>query len=649
VFNEEPAFVENIPTDRRWQNMLDVAEQFNLRACWSVPIKMANGQVSGSFALTSFESRPPSAFHKRLLDTGSYLAGIVLEREHLANNLVTAAIAFEHMREAVLVTDARHRIIQVNQAFERITGYPQEQAIGQTPRLLKSGRQSTDFYRSFYRALDEHGEWRGEIWNRRKNGDIYPQWLSVKAVLDKAGNLSGYVSVFADITDIKDSERRLWELAHHDPLCDLPNRLLFNARLEHAIQRAHRTSTRLGLLFVDLDRFKNINDSMGHQVGDELLKDVARRLQSAVHEDDTVARLGGDEFVILLEDIPDANSARRIASRIIECLSDPVAAGGKSLVVTASIGISLYPADGEDPETLLKHADAAMYQAKTLGRNRLAYYAPELTREIEQRLELEHDLRHGLARDEFSLHYQPQFASSDGRLVAVEALLRWQHPRHGMVPPNKFIPIAEETGLIGQLGCWVTETACNQAMAWRAGGFGEFRLAVNLSPYQLRGECTETLMAIFERTGFPAANFEFEVTETLLVEEGGFALSQLTEMRRRLGMHVAMDDFGTGHSSLGQLKHLPIDKLKIDRSFVSELTEGADDAAIVKAIILMAHTLGLQVVAEGVETPEQHRFLCRNGCDHLQGFLYARPTPAEEITQLLTNDKLRISNTCNKR
>jgi diguanylate cyclase (GGDEF)-like protein/PAS domain S-box-containing protein len=649
VFNEEPVFVENIPTDRRWQNMLDIAEQFNLRACWSVPIKMANGEVNGSFALTSFESRPPSPFHKRLLDTGSYLAGIVLEREHLARGLVTAAVAFEHMREAVVVTDASHRIIQVNQAFERITGYPQEEAIGQTPRLLKSGRQSKDFYGSFYRALDEQGEWRGEIWNRRKNGDIYPQWLSVKAVHDKAGNLAGYVSVFADITDIKDSERRLWELANHDPLCDLPNRLLFNARLEHAIQRAHRTSTQLGLLFIDLDRFKNINDSMGHQTGDELLKDVARRLQSAVHEDDTVARLGGDEFVILLEDIPDANSARRIANRIIERLADPVTAGGKSLVITASIGISLYPGDGHDPETLLKHADAAMYQAKTLGRNRLAYYAPDLTREIEQRLELEHDLRHGLARDEFSLHYQPQFASSDGRLVAVEALLRWQHPKRGMVPPNEFIPIAEETGLIGELGCWVTETACRQAMAWRAGGFEAFRLAVNLSPYQLRGECTETLMAIFERTGFPATSFEFEVTETLLVEEGGYALSQLTEMRRRLGMHVAMDDFGTGHSSLGQLKLLPIDKLKIDRSFVSELTEDANDAAIVKAIILMAHTLGLQVVAEGVETAEQHRFLCRNGCDHLQGFLYARPLPAEEITQLLTKDQLRITTTCNKR
>ena len=645
VYTREPVFVENILTDLRWHELLDIAERFNLRACWSVPIKAANDEVQGSFALTSFETRPPGPFHKRLLDTGSYLAGIVLERERQAQRLLTAGIAFEHMREAVMVTNAEHHIIQANKAFERITGYSAEEVIGQTPRLLSSGRQSPDFYRNFFRSLEEQGEWRGEIWNRRKNGDVYPQWLSVKAVYDGDGRLSTYVSVFADITDIKNSERKLWQLAHHDALSNLPNRLLLNARLDHAMQRAHRTSTKLALLFIDLDRFKNINDSMGHQVGDELLRDVSRRLQSAVHEDDTVARLGGDEFVVLLEDIPDANVSRRIANRIIERLSDPVTVRGKSLVVTASIGISLYPEDGQDSETLLKNADAAMYQAKNLGRNRLAYYAPGLTHEIQQRLELEQELRDGISRKEFTLHYQPQFASSDGRLVAVEALLRWNHPQRGMVPPNEFIPIAEETGLIGELGCWVTETACNQAMQWRAEGSPMFTLAVNLSPYQLRGECTETLMAILERTGFDAEWFEFEVTESLLIEEGGFALQQLTEMRERLGMKIAMDDFGTGHSSLGQLKCLPIGKLKIDRSFISDLPGDANDAAIVKAVILMAHTLGLEVVAEGVETREQHRFLCQSGCDHLQGFLYGKPMPAEEISRLLADNQLRITKT----
>jgi diguanylate cyclase (GGDEF)-like protein/PAS domain S-box-containing protein len=648
VFTRKPVFVDNILTDQRWSGLLEFAERFNLHACWSMPIKVGDGDVIGSFALTSFEIRPPGPFHKRLLDTGSYLAGIVLEREQQGNRLVTAGIAFEHMREGVMVTDAQHRIVQVNQAFERITGYDAEEAIGQTPGLLNSGRQSPDFYREFFRSLNESGEWRGEIWNRRKNGDIYPQWLSIKAVYTDDTSVSSHVSVFADITDTKDSERKLWQLAHHDALSNLPNRLLLNARLEHAIQRAHRNSTQLALLFIDLDRFKNINDSLGHQAGDELLQEIASRLRDAVHEDDTVARLGGDEFVVLAENVPDANSTRRIADRIIARLADPVMVRGKSLVATASIGISFYPTDAQEPEALLQHADAAMYKAKTQGRNRHAFYAPELTREIQQRLELEHDLRQGMALRQFSLHYQPQFASSDGRLVAVEALVRWKHPERGMVPPNEFIPVAEETGIIRELGCWVTETACKQAMQWQASGFPPFTLAVNLSPYQLRGECAGELSKIFDRTGFAPRWFEFEVTETLLVEDGGHALKQLTEMREQLGMGVAMDDFGTGHSSLGQLKFLPIGKLKIDRSFVSDLPDDGNDAAIVKAIILMAHTLGLEVVGEGVETQQQHRFLCQNGCDHVQGFFYARPMPAEEITRRLQDGQLVINNTCGK-
>ncbi|MCG6966089.1 MAG: EAL domain-containing protein [Chromatiaceae bacterium] len=643
VFRNEPVFIDNVLTDKRWSGMLDIAQQFMLQACWSMPIKASEGIVIGSFALTSFERRSPDPFHRRLLDTASYLAGIVLEREVQAQRLRTAGIAFEHMREGVMVTDAACKIVQVNQGFERITGYSATEAIGQTPRLLNSGRQDSAFYRDFYRALDKQGEWCGEIWNRRKNGDIYPQWLSVKRVNDHNGVLSSYVSVFADITETKDSEHKLWQLAHHDALSNLPNRLLLNARLEHAMQRAHRTSGGLALLFIDLDRFKNINDSLGHQVGDELLCKIAARLRAAVHEDDTVARLGGDEFVVLLDDVAEPNDARRIAERIIERISEPVSISGRSLVTTASLGISLYPGDAQDPNTLLKHADAAMYRAKTQGRNRIAYYAPELTDEIRQRLELEHDLRLGIARQEFSLHYQPQFSTGDGRLIAVEALLRWNHPERGMVPPATFISIAEETGLIRELGCWVTETACRQGREWLDKGLPPFTIAVNLSPYQLRGDCAAYLRTIFERTGFPPEWFEFEVTETLLVEDGGHALRQLAEMRRQLGMHIAMDDFGTGHSSLSQLKLLPIGKLKIDRSFVMGLPDSSDDTAIVKAIILMAHTLGLQVVAEGVETMAQWQLLCDAGCDHVQGFLFGRPMPAEDLSDLLDRGQIDIT------
>ena len=646
VFKREPVFVANILTDARWARFMDVAKRFNMQACWSMPIRVADDDVVGSFALTSFQTRPPDPFHRRLLDTGSYLAGIVLERDRQAQRLLTAGIAFEHMREGVMVTDARHRIVQVNQAFERITGYRAEEAIGETPRLLNSGHQDADFYRGFYHSLAQRGEWLGEIWNRRKNGDVYPQWLSVKAVRGPDGSACQHVSVFADITDTKDSERKLWQMAHHDALSDLPNRLLLNARLEHAVQRAHRTDTSIGVMFIDLDRFKNINDTLGHQVGDELLQEVARRLRSSVKEDDTVARLGGDEFVVVTEGIADANCARLIAQRIIERLSIPVTISGKTLFATASIGISLYPQDATAPETLLQHADAAMYQAKALGRNRLAFYAPELTHAIQQRLDMEHDLRRGLSNQEFLLHYQPQFDATDGRLVAVEALLRWQHPKRGMVPPNEFIPVAEETGMIIELGAWVTETACTQAKVWRDAGHCDFILAVNLSPYQLRTDCTTRLKEIFRDSGFPAEFFEFEVTETLLVGDDGSSLQQLADIRTELGLRIAMDDFGTGHSSLSQLKLLPIGKLKIDRSFINDLPDDQNDAAIVKAIILMAHTLGLEVVAEGVETEAQQHFLCKSQCDHLQGFLYGRPMPAEAISDLLGRGQLRHGQLC---
>ncbi len=646
VFSRKPVYVDNISADPRWAELCSIAAEFNLMACWSNPIFAANDAVLGSFALTSFESRPPSYFHKRLLQTVGYLAGIVLEREQQAQRLATVSTAFENMLEGVMVSDADHRIVQVNRAFERITGYSAREAIGQTPHLLNSGRQDAEFYRKFFATLEKRGEWQGEIWNRRKNGEIYPQWLSVKAVSDRDSKVSSHVSVFADITDSKESEHKLWQLAHHDALSNLPNRLLLTARLEHAIQRAHRTAGNLALLFIDLDRFKNINDSLGHRAGDELLQEIADRLQSGVHEDDTVARLGGDEFIVLLEDLPDANSAQRIADRIAGSLAQPLTVRGKSLVMTASIGISLYPKDADDTESLMQHADAAMYRAKAQGRNRIAFYAPELTREIQHRLDLEHDLRRALERDEFELHYQPQFSASDGQLSAVEALVRWRHPTRGLVPPGEFIGVAEESGLIGALGCWVTRQACRQVKAWFDAGVKPFLLAVNLSPYQLRGDCAHQLGEIFGQTGYPARLFEFEVTETLLVQDGGTGMQQLAQMRQHLGMQIAMDDFGTGHSSLSQLKVLPIHKLKIDRSFVADIPDDPNDAAIVKAIILMAHTLGLEVVAEGVETTDQHHFLCDSGCDYLQGFLFGRPVPAEEFSRLLTSGQLEIKPRC---
>ena len=635
VYTGKPVFVENTFTDPRWAPLVDIARRFRLQACWSMPIRVANDAVIGSFAISSFERRPPDPFHQRLLDTATYLAGIILQREEQAQRLTIAAIAFEHMREGVMIADSRNRIVQVNRAFERITGYTAAEAIGQSPNLLKSGHQPPSFYRQFYQSLQDTGEWLGEIWNRRKDGSIYPQWLSVRAIYNPDGSVCKYVSVFADITETKDSERKLWQLAHHDALSNLPNRLLLGVRLEHAVQRAHRSNRRLAVLFIDLDRFKDINDSLGHQAGDELLQQVAARLRAAVHEDDTVARLGGDEFVVLLEAVPDANAVRRIAERIVDRLTEPFTVRGRPLFVTASVGVSLYPDDATEAEALLQHADAAMYRAKASGRNRIGFYAPEMTLAVQRRLDLEQDLRRAISDDQLLLHYQPQFASADGRLVSIEALVRWNHPQHGLLGPDRFIGLAEETGLIDQLGLWVTEHACRQALAWREQGAPPFTLAVNLSPYQLRGATPGRLADALAATGYPADAFEFEVTESLFMADGDLALRHLEDLRQRVGMQVALDDFGTGYSSLSQLKRMPIGKLKIDRSFVSDLPDDGNDAAIVRAIVLMAHTLGLTVTAEGVETPAQHQYLCDLGCDHLQGYLYSRPLPAEAMGEML--------------
>lgn len=643
VYTEQPVFVANTLTDARWADYLDAVEQFRLLACWSMPIRTGNDRVIGSFALTSFETRPPDPFQKRLLDTGGYLAGIVLEREHYVEGLVTAAAAFDHMSEAVMVTDGNRRIIQVNRAFETITGYRPDEAIGQTPAMLGSGHQDADFYGRFYQQLHECDEWRGEIWNRRKNGDVYPQWLSVRVVRGGEGEIYRYVAVFADITVIKETERKLWQMAHHDALSDLPNRLMLRDRLEHAVQYAQRHGGRVALLFIDLDRFKTVNDSLGHPIGDALLKLVAQRLSAAIDEADTVARLGGDEFVVLVESTPDAAGALCLAERITQALKPPFPVSGKSIFVTASIGISLYPDDAVSIDRLMQHADAAMYQAKALGRSRVAFYSPDLTQSARRRLALEHDLRRAMDEGQFLLHYQPQFAIADGRLTGVEALVRWAHPDRGLVMPTEFIGAAEETGLIDTLGLWVAETACREAQAWREGSGVDFSLAVNLSPYQLDAGLVERMADIFRQTGFPATRFRFEVTESLFVEEGGSGLALLERMRDHLGISFAMDDFGTGHASLNQLKRLPIGTVKIDRAFIADLPDDDNDAAICRAIVLMAHALGLCVVAEGVETEAQRVFLQACGCDCLQGFLLARPLTATAIADLLCGGELDVS------
>ncbi|MCU7810513.1 MAG: EAL domain-containing protein, partial [Candidatus Thiodiazotropha sp. (ex Notomyrtea botanica)] len=478
------------------------------------------------------------------------------------------------------------------------------------------------------------GQWSGEIRNRRKNGEVFTEWLSVKCVYDKNGVITNYVSIVTDISQLKEAEEKLRHLAHHDTLTDLPNRLFFQDRLDQALSHAARSGKRLGLLFLDLDNFKNVNDSLGHMVGDKLLNKVADRLPKSLRRHDVVARHGGDEFLVMIEDTEGPLELRHIADKIQESLRATLCIDGIEFNVSASIGISLFPENGQDRETLLRNADVAMYEAKRNGRNRVAFYTSELTDTVQARVSLEGDMRKALVNHEFILNYQPQFDTYTGLLIGAEVLVRWQHPVRGLIPPCEFISIAEETGLINELGCWITETACAQAEAWRKSGLQEFTLAINLSPHQLTDGCTCKLKRMLDHTGFPARLLELEITESLLMESGCKAIEQLFDIKK-MGVGLSMDDFGTGHSSMSQLKHLPIQKLKIDRSFIRDIPDDPNDAAITRSIIALGHAMDLKVLAEGVETEKQRDFLKKENCDALQGYYLGRPVTADVFETLL--------------
>jgi diguanylate cyclase (GGDEF)-like protein/PAS domain S-box-containing protein len=560
------------------------------------------------------------------------------ERVQAEEKLRQAAVVFDNAQEGIMVTDRDARILAVNQAFCEITGYDVEEVLGGTPARFKSGRHDAEFYRAMWDALTRTGRWQGEVWDRRKDGEVYPKWLSISAVRDASGQTARYVSLFADITHLKESEARLEHLAHFDPLTELPNRLLFNSRLEHALEQARRHGQRVAVLFLDLDRFKTVNDSLGHPAGDELLIAVARRIRGRLREEDTVARLGGDEFVILLERLEDAQTAAVVAQDVLKVLTAPVMlGGGREVFIGGSIGISLYPDDADEATRLVSSADAALYQAKEQGRNTYCFYTEGLTAAANEHLALETRLRRALERGEFILHYQPLVDTRGGRPVGVEALVRWQPPGEARVPPVKFIPIAEETGLIVPLGEWILRTACAQARAWIDAGLPPLTMAVNLSGRQFQSEDMVALVgAVLEQTGLPARFLELELTESIVMEQAERAIATLDALKA-LGVRLAIDDFGTGYSSLAYLKRFPIDKLKIDRSFVQGLADDADDREIAATIIAMARSLNLDVLAEGVETEQQLAILRHHDCDQYQGYLFAKPMPAEEVEKLLRN------------
>ena len=555
----------------------------------------------------------------------------VTEERRKEERLRQAATVFSSTAEGVTITELDGTIIDVNEAFTEITGYAADEVIGQTPSLLQSGRHDADFYRAMWRALEETGQWRGEIWNRRKDGSLYPQLLTVSAVREQDGEPTGYVGVFTDITRIKRSEERLDHLAHHDPLTDLPNRLLLMERLGQSIRHAARHQSMLAVVFVDLDRFKTVNDSLSHTAGDQLLQQVARRFVELVRADDTVARLSGDEFILLLEGAGNADQVTTAITKLMSAFDAPFELEVGEVRITASMGVALYPQDGTDAATLLRNADAAMYRAKDEGRDSYHFYTKELTTSAFEHLFLENALRYALQREEFQLAYQPQIDLQTGKCVAVEVLLRWEHPEQGTISPDRFIPIAEQSGLIRGIGQWVLQTACAQGKAWLDQGLPFEHLAVNVAGPQVQDPAfADQVQSVLEATGLPARRLELEVTEGFVMHRAPGSIRQLQQIRAK-GIEIAIDDFGTGYSSLSYLKQLPIDTLKIDQSFVREIPHDTNDMAISAAVVAMAGELGLKTVAEGVETIAQAHFFRDHGCRLAQGYFFSEPLSADQL------------------
>ncbi len=575
---------------------------------------------------------------------GDFVMGLstivdITERKRQELELRIAAIAFES-QEGTIITDSNAVMVRVNQAFTRLTGYSAEEAIGQTPRLLSSGRHDPAFYQNMWAHLNGQGYWQGEIWNKRKNGEIYPEWLCITAVNTPDGCPTHYVGTFSDITSNKDATAKIHYLAYYDPLTTLPNRRLFQERLARALVICERSKNFGALLFIDLDNFKSLNDTLGHDMGDELLAQVATRLQACIRESDTVARLGGDEFVIILEELSQdlkeaAIQVKDIGEKILSTLNQNYFICKHEYHNTPSIGIALFNNNQESMENLLKRADIAMYAAKDAGRNTLRFFDPEMQNTVVKRASLEMDLACALAENQFKLYFQLQ-STHDRQAIGAEVLLRWEHPKRGLVSPLEFIPLAEETKLILPIGLWVLDTACAQLKSWE--GYPETRhlqLAVNVSAHQFHEDgFVSQVCAMLEKHAIQANRLKLELTESLVLNNIEDTIIKMHELKK-IGVRFSMDDFGTGFSSLSYLTKLPLNQLKIDQSFVRNIGVKPTDAVIVQTIIGMANNLGMEVIAEGVETEGQRAFLEQHGCPAIQGYLFGKPVPIKQFERML--------------
>ncbi|MGG3917578.1 EAL domain-containing protein [Parageobacillus thermoglucosidasius] len=559
-------------------------------------------------------------YYRKLIDVHTF-AGI-------AKNIL------EYSSESMIVTDAQNRILFVNPAFEIVTGYSADEVIGKNPRILQSGMHDKSFYEKMWNALNQYGVWKGEIWNKRKDGELYLEWLTISAVKDQQGNVTNYVAIFSDITEHKRNMEQLTKLALYDPLTNVPNRYLFEKRLESIIRMSKKHNQSFALLFLDLDRFKNINDTLGHHMGDMLLKETAQRLNGMLRKQDTIARFGGDEFVIILPNLKHIREAVYMAENIIESLKRPFNVNHQEVYISTSIGISVYPYDGTDKETLIRMADRAMYQAKTNGRNQFVLYHDGMNNNGRHLFQLETALRKAFDLGEFALYYQPQVDMKTKQIRAVEALIRWNHHEKGVISPGQFIPLAEESGLITPISDWIIMQACEdlKQLQWQ---FPYVKMSINISPiYFQQIDFLEKLQKTIESVNVNPRSLELELTESAIMPHAEQSVGRLTTLKT-MGISIAIDDFGTGFSSLSYLHRFPIDVLKIDQSFIKQLSQYQEDLAIVKAIIMMAHSLQIQVVAEGVETEKQYQILEEQRCDFVQGYYVSNPLTIGELYEFL--------------
>lgn len=635
IYRREPQFVGNTYNDDRWQDLRQLAIDFTLCACWSVPIYSGAHNIVGTFALSSFEHRTPSPFHRQLLEIGSSIIGIVLERSKSQESLRLFAKVIEGSGEGIMITDPDQAILSVNQAFSRSLGYTMADLKGQTPKMLASGRHDASFYTAMWESIKRFGHWRGEIWNRRKDGEIFPEWLSIAAVHDDYGNVSHYLGIFSDISHIKQAEQQIQYLSSHDALTGLPNLSLFRDRLQSAIAIAQQDRKKVALLHLDLDHFKLLNQTVGHAAADSSLCAIADRLHACIGEADVLCRHGGDEFLLAAVNISGEQAISELLDRILGRMSEAIEVEGRELSLSCSIGVAVYPEDGDEFDALMTRAEKAMLQAKQEGRNTYRYFTERLNSDSLGFLSIAHGIRDALAHKQFVLHYQPQIELASGRVIGAEALIRWQHPTQGMIPPGQFIAVAEQTGLIVEIGEWVLMEACRQAVAWQQLGLPPLVIAVNISAVQFqRGNFGQTVEQALAASGLEPWRLEIELTESAMLQNIDELQTLLLQMKNR-GIGLSIDDFGTGYSSLAYLKKLNIDRLKIDQSFVRDITSDANDEAIIRAIVQMAHTLNLKVIAEGVENQMALQRLRDCRCDEVQGYYFAKPMPSEAFVEYL--------------